>query len=77
MWPGPGPTLVWKGLLTPAPHSQILWCQFLKFKETELPAKEADKSRSKGIYQSLEVRGPFQRAGVSPRQRARPRPCPC
>lgn len=34
---------------------QILWCQFLKFKETELPAKEADKNRSKGIYQSLEV----------------------
>ncbi|XP_012578326.1 PREDICTED: plectin [Condylura cristata] len=33
---------------------EILWCQFLKFKETELPAKEADKSRSKGIYQSLE-----------------------
>lgn len=36
---------------------QILWCQFLKFKETELPAKEADKTRSKGIYQSLEVSG--------------------
>lgn len=35
---------------------QILWCQFLKFKETELPAKEADKNRSKGIYQSLEVK---------------------
>ncbi|XP_075861055.1 plectin isoform X27 [Microcebus murinus] len=34
---------------------EILWCQFLKFKETELPAKEADKNRSKGIYQSLEV----------------------
>jgi hypothetical protein len=29
----------------------------LKFKETELPAKEADKNRSKGIYQSLEVSG--------------------
>ena len=43
-------------LLTP-PSPQILWCQFLKFKETELPAKEADKNRSKGIYQSLEVRG--------------------
>lgn len=26
----------------------------MKFKETELPAKEADKNRSKGIYQSLE-----------------------
>lgn len=34
-----------------------MWCQFLKFKETELPAKEADKNRSKGIFQSLEVRG--------------------
>ncbi|XP_069931740.1 plectin isoform X12 [Oryctolagus cuniculus] len=33
---------------------EILWCQFLKFKETELPAKEADKNRSKAIYQSLE-----------------------
>ncbi|XP_040350640.1 plectin isoform X27 [Herpailurus yagouaroundi] len=33
---------------------EILWCQFLKFKETELPAKEADKNRSKGIYQFLE-----------------------
>ncbi|XP_049621507.1 plectin isoform X1 [Suncus etruscus] len=33
---------------------EILWCQFLKFKETELPAKEADKNRSKLIYQSLE-----------------------
>ncbi|XP_028919848.1 plectin isoform X5 [Ornithorhynchus anatinus] len=33
---------------------EILWCQFLKFKETELPAKEADKNRSKGIFQSLE-----------------------
>uniref|UniRef100_A0A2I2YPY7 Plectin n=1 Tax=Gorilla gorilla gorilla TaxID=9595 RepID=A0A2I2YPY7_GORGO len=33
---------------------EILWSQFLKFKEMELPAKEADKNRSKGIYQSLE-----------------------
>nr|XP_028591701.1 plectin isoform X7 [Podarcis muralis] len=33
---------------------EILWRQFLKFKETELPAKEADKNRSKAIYQSLE-----------------------
>ncbi|XP_006830820.1 PREDICTED: plectin isoform X3 [Chrysochloris asiatica] len=33
---------------------EILWCQFLKFKETELRAKEADKNRSKGIYQCLE-----------------------
>uniref|UniRef100_G3W4U5 Plectin n=1 Tax=Sarcophilus harrisii TaxID=9305 RepID=G3W4U5_SARHA len=35
-------------------ETEILWCQFLKFKETELPAKEADKNRSKNIYQSLE-----------------------
>ncbi|XP_053101024.1 plectin isoform X6 [Hemicordylus capensis] len=34
---------------------EILWRQFLKFKETELPAKEADKNRSKAIYQSLEA----------------------
>ncbi|KAM3873606.1 plectin-like [Diretmus argenteus] len=33
---------------------EILWRQFLKFKETELPAKEADKNRSKHIYQSFE-----------------------
>ncbi|KAJ7338281.1 hypothetical protein JRQ81_011044 [Phrynocephalus forsythii] len=33
---------------------EILWHQFLKFKETELPAKEADKNRSKAIFQSLE-----------------------
>uniref|UniRef100_A0A8D0U1R0 Plectin n=1 Tax=Sus scrofa TaxID=9823 RepID=A0A8D0U1R0_PIG len=33
---------------------EVLWCQFLKFKETELPAKEADKNRSKSIYQTLE-----------------------
>lgn len=34
---------------------QVLWRQFLKFKETELPAKEADKNRSKHIYKSFEV----------------------
>uniref|UniRef100_A0A8C6XHU2 Plectin n=1 Tax=Naja naja TaxID=35670 RepID=A0A8C6XHU2_NAJNA len=34
---------------------EILWHQFLKFKEMELPAKEADKSRSKVIFQSLEA----------------------
>ncbi|XP_053415517.1 plectin isoform X15 [Nycticebus coucang] len=34
---------------------EILWCQFLKFKETELPAKEADKNRSKSVFQSLEA----------------------
>uniref|UniRef100_A0A673JZC1 Plectin-like n=1 Tax=Sinocyclocheilus rhinocerous TaxID=307959 RepID=A0A673JZC1_9TELE len=33
---------------------EILWRQFLKFKETELPAKESDKSRSKHLYQSFE-----------------------
>lgn len=34
---------------------QVLWRQFLKFKETELPAKEADKNRSKYIFKSFEV----------------------
>lgn len=34
---------------------QVLWRQFLKFKETELPAKEADKNRSKNIYKSFEA----------------------
>ena len=34
---------------------QILWRQFLKFKETELPAKEADKNRSKHVFNSFEV----------------------
>ncbi|XP_030637762.1 plectin isoform X2 [Chanos chanos] len=33
---------------------EILWRQFLKFKESELPAKETDKNRSKLIYQSFE-----------------------
>ncbi|KAL0984683.1 hypothetical protein UPYG_G00145220 [Umbra pygmaea] len=33
---------------------EILWRQFLKFKETELPTKETDKNRSKLIYQSFE-----------------------
>uniref|UniRef100_A0A8C2D775 Plectin n=1 Tax=Cyprinus carpio TaxID=7962 RepID=A0A8C2D775_CYPCA len=33
---------------------EVLWRQFLKFKETELPAKETDKNRSKLIYKSLE-----------------------
>lgn len=37
-------------------HFQVLWRQFLKFKETELPAKEADKNRSKHIFKSFEVR---------------------
>lgn len=39
-------------------HLQVLWRQFLKFKETELPAKEADKNRSKHIFKSFEVRFP-------------------
>uniref|UniRef100_A0A672L9V6 Plectin b n=1 Tax=Sinocyclocheilus grahami TaxID=75366 RepID=A0A672L9V6_SINGR len=30
---------------------ELLWRQFLKFKETELPAKESEKSRSKHLYQ--------------------------
>ncbi|XP_030605321.1 plectin-like isoform X4 [Archocentrus centrarchus] len=40
----------------PASYEEIelLWRQFLKFKETELPVKEGDKSRSKHIYQSFE-----------------------
>uniref|UniRef100_A0A667YWH1 Plectin n=1 Tax=Myripristis murdjan TaxID=586833 RepID=A0A667YWH1_9TELE len=33
---------------------EVLWRQFLKFKETELPAKEADKNRSKHIFKSFE-----------------------
>ncbi|XP_049440081.1 plectin isoform X7 [Epinephelus fuscoguttatus] len=33
---------------------ELLWRQFLKFKETELPVKETDKNRSKHIYQSFE-----------------------
>ncbi|XP_026155353.1 plectin a isoform X13 [Mastacembelus armatus] len=33
---------------------EVLWRQFLKFKETELPAKESDKNRSKHIFKSFE-----------------------
>ncbi|XP_062870905.1 plectin a isoform X9 [Trichomycterus rosablanca] len=33
---------------------EVLWRQFLKYKETELPAKEADKNRSKHIYKAFE-----------------------
>ncbi|XP_016533265.1 plectin-like isoform X7 [Poecilia formosa] len=33
---------------------ELLWRQFLKFKEAELPAKESDKSHSKHIYQTFE-----------------------
>lgn len=54
--PSPAPP---RPCLSPAAalSPQVLWRQFLKFKETELPAKESDKNRSKAIYQSLEVRG--------------------
>ncbi|KAM9013694.1 plectin isoform 18-T18 [Ara ararauna] len=40
----------------PASYEEIelLWRQFLKFKESELPAKEADKNRSKAIFQAME-----------------------
>ncbi|KAM4580210.1 plectin isoform 4-T4 [Odontesthes bonariensis] len=40
----------------PASYEEIelLWRQFLKFKETELPAKESNKNHSKHIYQSFE-----------------------
>ncbi|CAL9705341.1 unnamed protein product [Knipowitschia caucasica] len=33
---------------------ELLWRQFLKFKETELPVKEGDKNHSKQIYQTFE-----------------------
>ncbi|KAI4810605.1 hypothetical protein KUCAC02_013543 [Chaenocephalus aceratus] len=33
---------------------EILWRQFSKFKETELPVKETDKNRTKHIYQTFE-----------------------
>ncbi|XP_061805799.1 plectin-like isoform X8 [Nerophis lumbriciformis] len=35
-------------------ETELLWRQFLKFKETELPVKETDKNRSKQLYQSFE-----------------------
>ncbi|XP_054638401.1 plectin-like isoform X34 [Dunckerocampus dactyliophorus] len=35
-------------------ETELLWRQFLKFKETELPVKESDKNRSTHIYQSFE-----------------------
>ncbi|KAM9489392.1 plectin isoform 3-T3 [Clarias gariepinus] len=40
----------------PASYEEIelLWRQFLMFKETELPAKESDKDRSKLVYQTFE-----------------------
>ncbi|KAF7708796.1 hypothetical protein HF521_017853 [Silurus meridionalis] len=33
---------------------EIMWRQFLRFKEAELPAKESEKDRSKLMYQSFE-----------------------
>ncbi|XP_076006384.1 plectin-like isoform X3 [Genypterus blacodes] len=33
---------------------EVLWRQFLRFKETELPGKESDKNRSRHIFQSFE-----------------------
>ncbi|XP_058035009.1 plectin isoform X29 [Ahaetulla prasina] len=50
-------TVTFEGRKFPASYEEIeiLWHQFLKFKEMELPAKEADKSRSKVIFQSLEA----------------------
>ncbi|XP_054841177.1 plectin isoform X4 [Eublepharis macularius] len=50
-------TVVFEERKFPASYEEIevLWRQFLKFKETELPAKESDKNRSKAIYQSLEA----------------------
>ncbi|XP_059579580.1 plectin isoform X5 [Alligator mississippiensis] len=50
-------TVLFEERKVPASYEEIeiLWRQFLKFKETELPAKEADKNRSKLIYQSLEA----------------------
>ncbi|XP_077208971.1 LOW QUALITY PROTEIN: plectin-like [Paroedura picta] len=49
-------TVVFEERKFPASYEEIevLWRQFLKFKETELPAKESDKNRSKAIFQSLE-----------------------
>ncbi|XP_072250891.1 plectin isoform X6 [Leuresthes tenuis] len=40
----------------PASYEEIelLWRQFLKFKETELPGKESNKNHSKHLYQSFE-----------------------
>ncbi|XP_026502948.2 plectin-like, partial [Terrapene carolina triunguis] len=49
-------TVIFEERKVPGSYEEIelLWRQFLKFKETELPAKEADKNRSRVIYQSLE-----------------------
>ncbi|XP_075067621.1 plectin isoform X6 [Mixophyes fleayi] len=49
-------TVIFEEKRFPASYEEIeiLWRQFLKFKETELPSKEADKNQSKLQYQSLE-----------------------
>ncbi|XP_063780809.1 plectin [Pseudophryne corroboree] len=49
-------TIIFEEKRFPASYEEIeiLWRQFLKFKETELPSKEADKNQSKLQYQSLE-----------------------
>uniref|UniRef100_A0A1B8XZD2 Calponin-homology (CH) domain-containing protein n=1 Tax=Xenopus tropicalis TaxID=8364 RepID=A0A1B8XZD2_XENTR len=49
-------TVVFEERRFPASYEEIeiLWRQFLKFKETDLPSKEADKNQSKLQYQALE-----------------------
>ncbi|XP_073488427.1 plectin isoform X2 [Aquarana catesbeiana] len=49
-------TVIFEEKRFPASYEEIeiLWRQFLKFKETDLPSKEADKNQSKLQYQSLE-----------------------
>lgn len=48
--------MIFEGKSFPSSYEEIelLWRQFLKFKETELPGKELEKNRSKHIYQSFE-----------------------
>ncbi|KAM4706329.1 plectin isoform 1-T1 [Rhinophrynus dorsalis] len=49
-------TVIFEERRFPASYEEIeiLWRQFLKFKETDLPSKEADKNQSKLQFQSLE-----------------------
>ncbi|XP_063307013.1 plectin isoform X2 [Pelobates fuscus] len=49
-------TIIFEERRFPASYEEIeiLWRQFLKFKETELPSKEADKNQTKQQYQTLE-----------------------
>uniref|UniRef100_A0A8C5Q7K6 Plectin n=1 Tax=Leptobrachium leishanense TaxID=445787 RepID=A0A8C5Q7K6_9ANUR len=49
-------TIIFEERRFPASYEEIeiLWRQFLKFKETDLPSKEADKNQTKQQYQSLE-----------------------